>query len=128
VKITCADYSTVLDAPGDGAWLFIDPPYDFHEHPNSLYECEFTEEQQRQLKDRLLACPHEFLLTIGITPLTESLYLTGEFDVTCRQYKYCCMLRSPPKHAGDSKETSTSASPPKRLEMIVRKRSHTPGP
>ena len=121
VQITLGDYSQVLDAPGDDPWCMIDPPYDFQGRTTGLYEYELTTLQQRQLKARLARCQHRFLLTHGITPLTEELYLTGEFNVTFRQYQYCCMMRlqyeDTPYPAADGEKTY---SPPKRLEMIVR--------
>lgn len=73
-KITCGDYSVLLDAPGKKVWLFIDPPYLIADHVNPIYHHNFTREDHEELARLLKGCRHDWFLTIGDSEFSEKLY------------------------------------------------------
>lgn len=84
VRITCGSYEALLEEEGDNVWLFIDPPYPMRAG-SELYECHFSDDQQKDLADRLKVCKHRFLLTISRCTLTTMLYGTKDFQSPFRK-------------------------------------------
>lgn len=76
VRITCGDYESVVLAPGEGVFLFLDPPY-YSAAPSRLYgkrgelHLQFDHERlARVLKE----CPHRWLLTYDDCEVVRRLY------------------------------------------------------
>lgn len=80
VKITNGDYSQLLDAPGQDVLLFLDPTYLFRPQSVPLYQHELTLQQHYELRDRLRACRHHWLMTLGYHPEVRKLY--ADFPMT----------------------------------------------
>lgn len=94
VKITTGDYSALLDAPGDDVFVLADPPY-FSANWQPLYSYVFGKREHEELYERLSACNHRFLLTIGHCGLTHKLYVrSGKFNVYRMPYRYCSVFRA----------------------------------
>lgn len=105
VRITQRPYWELLDAPGDNVALMLDPPYLLSQDNSSIYEYDFTVEDHEELRDRLVACKHKFVMTIGNCGLSHRLYVRGsDFNIYTRKYGYSCVWR---------------AEMPKTYEMIV---------
>jgi DNA adenine methylase len=95
VKITNGDYSALLDAPGDDVWVYLDPPYYLTGNGQAMYPFDLTKRQHEELYERLSACNHRFLLTIGHCGLTHKLYVrSGRFNVYRMPYRYCSVFRA----------------------------------
>lgn len=92
VRITRGHYAKLLDAPGKDVFILVDPPYylgDEMDHGGKLYEYDFSLADHEELRDRLLACRHRFLLTISHCSLSHRLYVAdGKFRVLTRRYTY----------------------------------------
>ncbi len=92
VKITCGQYYHLLDAPGNDVWILIDPPYPAK---GRLYAHDMTTAEHHELRDRLLVCPHKFLMTMGDCGLTHKLYCRGDrFNVSFMRYRYSGIRRA----------------------------------
>jgi DNA adenine methylase len=75
LKITQGDYAAVLDAPGKDTFVLIDPPYiPPTSKSEDFYDCGFTIRDHFELRDRLRACPHRWMLIIGDCRLARDLY------------------------------------------------------
>ncbi len=74
MRLELGDYRELLHAPGDNCWIFLDPPYLLNAHNSPLYEFFFTHKQHLELADALRQCPHQWLLTVGDSPLMRRLY------------------------------------------------------
>ena len=61
LSITTGDYEQVLFAPGEDAWIFLDPPY-FLDGP-VLYDTEWTWKDQERLAGLLKSCKHNWMMT-----------------------------------------------------------------
>jgi|GEM_PF-5814317 len=72
-KLTCLDYVDVLEAPGEGVWIFLDPPY-LCETGNMYDGEEWQQPCHELLAQRLCESPHKWFLTIGHSDYFRSLY------------------------------------------------------
>ncbi len=83
-RLTCVDYSEVIEAPGDDVWMFLDPPYLMDSGATDIYELMFTMEQHIEMAKRLHDTRHRWLLTIGDSRISTRLY--GDKNITWRRY------------------------------------------
>jgi site-specific DNA-adenine methylase len=105
VKITCGDFSSVLNSPVNGVcWFFIDPPYwsnNFKPQGAEIYEHSFDLNSHTRLRDELAElnpATHPFLMTICDSELSHSLYgVDGRFFVFDRRVLYGMQSNVPKK-------------------------------
>lgn len=98
VKITCGDFSAVLDAPvkrGRVVFLFLDPPYwsnMFKQRGSEIYEHVFDMNDHTRLRDKLAELDPKtkpFLLTLCASEMSHALYgIDGRFFVYDRNVPY----------------------------------------
>ena len=94
--ITCGDYAPLLEAPGDGVWLVLDPPY-LMDHRNSpIYEYYMDEAEHVTLSRRLKSCEHKWLMTIGDCRISRDLY--RGFRMRHRRYTGSMPHRTPDRN------------------------------
>ncbi len=101
VKITCADYMSVLDAPvkrGKVCWSFIDPPYwsnIFKKRGEEIYEHVLNGDDHERLRDKLAGLNpkrHKFLMTLCDSEMSHALYgVDGRFYIYDRRVIYGMM-------------------------------------
>lgn len=123
VDIRQCDYWELMRQPAKGKSCLImaDPPYDVVGHSCGLYNHAFTDQQQLELRDRIVQSPHWVVATVGISPLTEDLYLDCGLNIAFKQYLYCSINRQ--SYSQSTKRTysdGTVYKQPKRLEMVAR--------
>jgi DNA adenine methylase len=73
-KITNIDYSEVMNAEGDNAFVFLDPPYDIKDFlygKNREMHKFFDHEKFAQDVDK---CPHKFMITYNVNERLQELY------------------------------------------------------
>jgi DNA adenine methylase len=66
VKVTCGDYSSLFEAPGEDVWIYADPPYVVNSglHPTSqLYQHSFTMEDHRRFAETVKRCKHKVTIS-----------------------------------------------------------------
>jgi site-specific DNA-adenine methylase len=106
-KITCGDYARLFTAPGDGVWIYADPPYVVNNAmtPTSqLYQHVFAMEDHERLAEVVRACPHHVALSYDDDPdgFVRSLYPPSEgFRVVENNWRYCGSTR---QHKVNGKE------------------------
>lgn len=95
VKITCGSYKKVLEAPARNAMIFVDPPYHVTPGISPIYHHELNENDHVQLRNDLAKLnprTHKFMMTLGLTELTEQLYVNDSaaknFNVHYRAVRY----------------------------------------
>lgn len=95
IKITCGSYKKVLKAPAKNALIFIDPPYHTESDASPIYHHEMNPEEHKELRNHLAKLnprTHKFMLTLGLTELTEQLYVNDaaakNFNVHYRMVRY----------------------------------------
>lgn len=94
VEITKGSYGDLLDAPGEDVWIMLDPPYLMRNKGSAIYEYDFDVAQHEELRKRLGACKHRWLMTIGNCGLTHRLWVKdGDFNVYARKYTYTSIKR-----------------------------------
>lgn len=94
VAITEGHYGDLLDAPGEDVWIMLDPPYLLRNQKSAIYEYDFDVSQHEELRERLGACKHRWLMTIGNCGLSYRLWVQGgEFNVMTRKYTYTSIKR-----------------------------------
>lgn len=94
VNITQGDYWNILDAPGKHVWIMLDPPYLLRESSSAIYEYDFDIKQHEELYERLTACKHKWLMTIGNCGASHRLWIKdGRFNVLNRKYTYSSVKR-----------------------------------
>lgn len=71
-RCTTYDALTVIQAPGDGVSIYVDPPY--VKAGEELYLHAYREDDHRDLARVLLASPHRWLLSYDDHPLVRELY------------------------------------------------------
>jgi len=76
IKISNEDYQSVIEAPGEDVWLFLDPPY-HTARKSALYgkngdlHKDFDHERLAAVLQR---CPHRWLMTCDDSPYIRDLY------------------------------------------------------
>lgn len=98
VKITCDDYSALLDAPverGKVCWLFIDPPYSsnlYKQRGSEIYEHILNGKGHERLRDKLAKLnprTKPFLMTLCDSEMSHALYgVDDRFRVYGRNVPY----------------------------------------
>jgi DNA adenine methylase len=84
VKITHGDYLPVLQAPGEGVWVYCDPSYYVNnELPKGgrLYRHTFTEEQHIAFAQHVSECPHKVVISYDDHPFIHDLYAGRKFRI-----------------------------------------------
>jgi DNA adenine methylase len=97
LTISQGDYSRLLNAPGQDVLCFIDPPYIFKSTSTNMYEQEFCNKQQLELRDLLSQCNHRWILTIGDCPYARELY--SDFNWTLARCSYSPISYRPAQDA-----------------------------
>lgn len=90
VKITCTDYSELIQAEGTNVLIYIDPPYYKNTElaPSSqLYEHNFDAKDHITLCSILKSCKHKFCLSYDSHPIILDLY--KDFNINFMEWTYC---------------------------------------
>lgn len=87
-RLTCGDYASLVENGGDAVWLWLDPPYLLHDHGSHLYEFHLDTSGHRILSERLHACKHKWLMTIGDCRISRELYQ----GFRMRHRRYTCLM------------------------------------
>ena len=108
-RITCGDYSVLLEEPGEDVLCYLDPPYLVNtemSEQSKLYADNFTMDDHRLLAERVARCPHKVCLSYDDDPggLIRSLYPKPRFRVYEESWTY----------AGSSREVKV-----KGRELII---------
>lgn len=74
VRLTCADYRKLLQAPGESVWVYLDPPYLLKDTEAPVYEYAFSPKDHARLAHALCECRHAWLLSNGDSPFIRRLY------------------------------------------------------
>jgi DNA adenine methylase len=88
VRLTHGDYRSVIQAPGDDVFLFLDPPY-LSAESSGLYGRSGDLHKgfnHQQLADDLRDCPHQWLMTIDDCPAVRDLYSWAEMRPWSKPY------------------------------------------
>jgi len=103
VKITCGDYSVLLEEEIENGLVYCDPPYwkDTElDKVRKLYANGFTEEDHIKLAERLKKCKHKIVLSYDDVPQIRELY-KNDFYIYEEEWTYCGTSSS--GHANNSK-------------------------
>ncbi len=76
VEITTQDYQACLTAPGDGVFIFLDPPY-FSATKSKLYGVKgqlHTSFDHQRFAQQMRTCPHRWLITYDDCPEIRQLF------------------------------------------------------
>ena len=95
-RITCGDYGDLLEAPGVDVAIYLDPPYWLSNsvHGQPLYQYDLSEQNYYELEERLRACRHQWLLTLGDDELTYRLFIRpGRWNIFRRGYRASGVIR-----------------------------------
>lgn len=65
-KITNIDYAEVMNAPGDDAFVFLDPPYDIKDFLYGTGRKLHSSFSHERFADDVDACPHRFMITYNV--------------------------------------------------------------
>lgn len=85
LRMTVGDYLPLLQEPGNGVWIFVDPPYPMPKSDNYLYGGHtFTWQDQERLADALRNCEHKWMMTNGDNPRIRRLY--SDYRIRHRRY------------------------------------------
>lgn len=92
VRITCQSYEALLHEPGQGVWIYVDPPYLVNTNlcPNDkLYQHNFTFEQHEKLAADVRQSPHKIAISYDDDKdgIIRSLY--KGFNIQPNNWKYC---------------------------------------
>lgn len=72
----------------------LDPPYLMRNQSSAIYEFDFDIRQHEELRERLGACKHRWLMTIGNCGLSHRLWDGDKrFNVRTRKYTYSSVRR-----------------------------------
>ena len=94
VEITNGDYWDLLEKPGEDVWIMLDPPYLLRNQDSAIYEYDFDVKQHEELRERLGACKHKWLMTIGNCRTSYRLWDGDKrFNVMARKYTYTSIKR-----------------------------------
>ena len=88
VEITGDDFSSLTDAPGDGVFVFLDPPY-FIGNRSKLYGRDgnlHRDFDHLRLFESLRSSPHRWLMTYNDCPFIRQLY--SGFTITPIEFAY----------------------------------------
>jgi N6-adenosine-specific RNA methylase IME4/site-specific DNA-adenine methylase len=92
-RITCGDYEPLFAEPGEGVWIYADPPYVVNAGMtgnSKLYQHNFTEGDHERLARVVKACKHRVCLSYDDHPLVRKLYPeSGGFRVVEGGWAYC---------------------------------------
>jgi DNA adenine methylase len=70
-KVTCGDFAPLLSEPGDGVWVYCDPPYVVNTNlsrTSQLYQHGFTEDDHRRFAAAVRASPHKVAVSYDDDP------------------------------------------------------------
>lgn len=88
VEITNLDYSELLTAPGDGTFIFLDPPY-WSATKSALYgkngELHKGFDHER-LAETLKSCPHKWMMTYDNCDYIKNLY--KDYNIIDHEFAY----------------------------------------
>jgi DNA adenine methylase len=91
VQITTGDYLPLLRAPGEGVWLYCDPPYFCNNRVARgarQYRHIFTREQHAQFAQHVGACSHNVLVSYDDDPFIRNLYSGSGFRISPIRVRY----------------------------------------
>jgi len=92
-KITCGDYSLLLEEPGNEVFCYLDPPYYRNSSFSSgskLYKYNFTKEDHVKLAEKVLKCQHKVLISYDDDKdgVIRSLYSDKMFNIYEESWTY----------------------------------------
>lgn len=78
-RITCGDYLPLLEEPGEGVWIYADPPYVVNTNlsrTSQVYQHGFSEQDHRDFAEAVKRCKHNVCISYDDDPdgLIRSLY------------------------------------------------------
>lgn len=89
VKLTCLDYTDVLNEPGQNVVCYLDPPYETNSkllRRNQLYQHSFTPHDHVTLAEIVKNCPHRCVVSYNDSPFVRQLY--KGCDIQALQWRY----------------------------------------
>lgn len=92
-KITNIDYSSVMNAPGDNVFVFLDPPYDIKDFLYGKNREMHKSFDHDVFAENVYECPHKFMITYNVNDRLMELYK----DYHLREWK----LRYSMAHRGE---------------------------
>jgi DNA adenine methylase len=93
VRLTAGDYLPLLRAPGEGVWVYCDPPYVRNNRlprRDRLYRHVLTPDEHAELAGQVRACGHHVLVSYDDDPFVRRLYAGSGFRV--RPVRVCYRL------------------------------------
>ncbi|MDZ4765337.1 MAG: DNA adenine methylase [Chloroflexota bacterium] len=88
VEITCADYETLVTRPGNGVFLFLDPPY-YSATASKLYGKRgdlHTSFDHERFASVMKSVPHQWLITYDDSPYIRDLFAFAHIEAWELQY------------------------------------------
>ncbi len=77
VRITCGDYTDVLEAEGSNVWIYADPPYYLNSEfspTGQLYRHNFTDEDHVRFAEAVRRCRHRVCISYDEHPRVRELF------------------------------------------------------
>jgi len=102
VKITCGDYTSLFTTPGEGVWIYVDPPYYVNTKltPSSqLYQHNFTAADHERLASVILCCKHKIAISYDDCEEVRTLY--NGFNFIQNSWTYCGAASNKQKTVGN---------------------------
>ncbi len=92
-KVTRGDYSSLFDEPGEGVWIYADPPYMVNtemSRTSQLYQHGFTYEDHRKFAGVVSRCKHRVCISYDDDPSGEIRKLfEGWCHIKDGRWTYC---------------------------------------
>lgn len=90
--ITCGEYEPLFTEPGEGVWIYADPPYQRDTEltaSSKLYQHSFTWEDHKRFADVVRKCKHHVAISYDDTPEVRELYSDAKFRIVKTEWAYC---------------------------------------
>lgn len=97
VRVTCGDYSVLLEAPGKDVWIYCDPPYysdTRRDKMSQLYSNSFSEEDHVRFFDCVKKCVHKVLISYDDDEEVRKLAIRSGLNIHESSWTYCGSSKS----------------------------------